>query len=268
MNGYVTAVVVEFSTLRSSSPYLNLNDRYGISYADNDKDDDEEDESEIEDEVEGEEGLDTQDGADEAIKMGSERVRRKNHSVTHSNAFIPPQSQKAYHYMKLKGVSHSLKAVSENNNGGSFIARRRLDITTRIIGASKTIRLSRDRWWEEVVDLFYDMMRDGVSPDEFLMPKIVQACGKCRDLQTVELIHFLVIRDRFWEEAVDLFYDMMRDGVSPDEFLMPKIVQACGKCRDLETVELIHFLVIRCGMCSSTRINNSILVVYAKHGEM
>ncbi|CAL0309375.1 unnamed protein product [Lupinus luteus] len=150
-----------------------LNDRYGISYADNDEDDDEEDESEIEDEVEGEEGLDTQDGADEAIKMGSERVRvefirsmssviaasssssccatfitsRKNHSVTHSNAFIPPQSEKicleglSLHAAK-RGVSHSFKVVSDNNNGGSFIARRRLDITTRIIGASKTIRLS------------------------------------------------------------------------------------------------------------------------------
>ncbi|CAL0323452.1 unnamed protein product [Lupinus luteus] len=40
------------------------------------------------------------------------------------------------------GVSHSFKDVSDNNNGGSFIARRRLDITSRIIGASKTIRLS------------------------------------------------------------------------------------------------------------------------------
>ncbi|XP_019455716.1 PREDICTED: pentatricopeptide repeat-containing protein At1g19720-like isoform X2 [Lupinus angustifolius] len=119
--------------------------------------------------------------------------------------------------------------------------------------------------------------------DPFVETKLVSMYAKCghleeawkvfdemreRNLFTWSAMIGACCRDRCWEEVVDLFYDMMRDGVSPDEFLIPKIVQACGKCGDLETVRLIHSLVVRCGMCSSMRINNSILAVYAKYGEM
>ncbi|XP_057442258.1 LOW QUALITY PROTEIN: pentatricopeptide repeat-containing protein At1g19720-like [Lotus japonicus] len=75
-------------------------------------------------------------------------------------------------------------------------------------------------------------------------------------------------REKSWEEVVDLFYDMVRHGFLPDEFLLPKILQACGKCGDLETGRLIHSVAIRHGMCSSIRVNNSIMAVYAKCGEM
>ncbi|OIW11134.1 hypothetical protein TanjilG_22941 [Lupinus angustifolius] len=44
-----------------------------------------------------------------------------------------------------RGVSHSFIAVSDNNNGGSFIARRRFDITARAAGASKTIEAEVDK---------------------------------------------------------------------------------------------------------------------------
>jgi len=75
-------------------------------------------------------------------------------------------------------------------------------------------------------------------------------------------------RNKSWGEVVGLFYEMMRDGVLPDEFLLPKVLQACGKCRDLETGRLIHSMVIRRGMRWSKHLRNSIMAVYAKCGEM
>lgn len=75
-------------------------------------------------------------------------------------------------------------------------------------------------------------------------------------------------RNKSWGEVVGLFYAMMRDGVLPDEFLLPKVLQACGKCRDLETGRLIHSMVIRRGMRWSKHLRNSIMAVYAKCGEM
>ncbi|OIW02578.1 hypothetical protein TanjilG_24029 [Lupinus angustifolius] len=119
--------------------------------------------------------------------------------------------------------------------------------------------------------------------DPFVETKLVSMYAKCghleearkvfdemreRNLFTWSAMIGACARDRSWEEVMDLFYDMMRDGVLPDEFLIPKIVQACGKCQDIETVKLIHSLVIRCGMRSSMRVNNSILAVYAKYGDM
>nr|XP_004490605.1 pentatricopeptide repeat-containing protein At1g19720 [Cicer arietinum] len=75
-------------------------------------------------------------------------------------------------------------------------------------------------------------------------------------------------RNKSWKEVVGLFYEMMEHGVLPDEFLLPKVLQACGKCRDLETARLIHSMMIRRGMCWNERVHNSIMAVYAKCGEM
>jgi len=75
-------------------------------------------------------------------------------------------------------------------------------------------------------------------------------------------------RDLKWDEVVELFYNMMQHGVLPDDFLLPKILKACGKCRAFEAGRLIHSMVIRRGRCSSLRVINSILAVYAKCGEM
>ncbi|KAE9612848.1 putative PDZ domain, Rubredoxin-like domain-containing protein [Lupinus albus] len=76
------------------------------------------------------------------------RSSRKTHSITHSNALIPPQSHKtclqglSLHEAK-RGVSHSFIAVSHNNNnGGSFTATR---ITAKAAGASKTIEAEVDK---------------------------------------------------------------------------------------------------------------------------
>ncbi|CAL0323440.1 unnamed protein product [Lupinus luteus] len=127
MNGYVTAVMVVGMHEKHLQFSLWFWLVYGISYADNDEDDDEEDESEIEDEVEGEEGkFSTELSTLNESLDGIQKICLEGLSL---------------HEAK-RGVSHSFKAISDNNNGGSFIARRRLDITARIIGASKTIRLS------------------------------------------------------------------------------------------------------------------------------
>lgn len=75
-------------------------------------------------------------------------------------------------------------------------------------------------------------------------------------------------REKMWKEVVEHFFFMMEDGVVPDEFLLPKILQASGNCGDAETGELIHSLVIRCGMNFHIRVNNSILAVYAKCGRL
>lgn len=75
-------------------------------------------------------------------------------------------------------------------------------------------------------------------------------------------------REQSWDEVVQLFYHMMEDGFLPDQFLIPKIMQACAKRKDFETGKLIHSLAIRCGMSNSKRVNNSILTVYAKCGDM
>lgn len=117
----------------------------------------------------------------------------------------------------------------------------------------------------------------------FVETKLVSMYAKCgcfddarrvfdeirdRNLFTWSAIIGACCRERRWKEVVKLFFLMMEDGVVPDHFLFPKILQACGHCGDFTTTKLIHSLVVRCGFTSSIRVNNSILAVYARCGKL
>ncbi|KAK2430326.1 pentatricopeptide repeat-containing protein [Trifolium repens] len=117
----------------------------------------------------------------------------------------------------------------------------------------------------------------------FVETKLVSMYAKCGCLDEArKVFDEMLVRNLFtwsamigacsrtesWGEVVELFYEMMEYGVLPDEFLLLKVLRACGKCRDLETGKLIHSLVIRCGMCYSKHLCISIMAVYAKCGEM
>ncbi|PON90978.1 DYW domain containing protein [Trema orientale] len=75
-------------------------------------------------------------------------------------------------------------------------------------------------------------------------------------------------RAQRWKEVLELFFLMMEDGIVPDKFLLPKILEACGNCKNFRTTKVIHSLVVRCGFSGSLRVNNSILAVYAKCGKL
>ncbi|KAK9271156.1 hypothetical protein L1049_026745 [Liquidambar formosana] len=119
--------------------------------------------------------------------------------------------------------------------------------------------------------------------EPFIETKLVSMYAKCgclkdarkvfdemreRDLYTWSAIIGACSREQRWREVVELFFTMMEDGVVPDDFLFPKILQACGNSGDFETGKLIHSLVIRCGLCCHTRVSNSILAVYVKCGRL
>ncbi|KAH7567213.1 hypothetical protein ACOSQ2_011301 [Xanthoceras sorbifolium] len=119
--------------------------------------------------------------------------------------------------------------------------------------------------------------------DVFVETKLVSMYAKCgcfndarkifdgmreRNLYTWSAMIGACSREQRWREAVEFFLLMMNDGVLPDDFLFPKILQACGNCGDFETGKLIHCLVIKLGMSCFTRVRNSILAVYVKCGKL
>ncbi|KAJ4965115.1 hypothetical protein NE237_016964 [Protea cynaroides] len=75
-------------------------------------------------------------------------------------------------------------------------------------------------------------------------------------------------RERRWWEIIDLFFLMMADGILPDEYLLPKILQACANVGDAVSGELIHSVVIRSGMDLCVHVNNALLAMYAKCGRL
>lgn len=119
--------------------------------------------------------------------------------------------------------------------------------------------------------------------DLFVETKLVGMYAKCgclndarkvfdsmrqRSLYTWSAMIGACSREHLWREVLELFSSMLIDGVLPDDFLLPKVLQACGNCSDVELGKMIHSLVIRLGMVCYPRVTNSILAVYAKCGEL
>ncbi|XWS25830.1 hypothetical protein CRYUN_Cryun27aG0100800 [Craigia yunnanensis] len=119
--------------------------------------------------------------------------------------------------------------------------------------------------------------------DPFVETKLVSMYAKCgsfvdarkvfdnrneKNLYTWSAMIAACSRELRWKEVVQLFFLMMKDVVLPDEFLFPKILQACANCEDVRTGRLLHSLVIRLGMVCFRRVSNSVLAVYAKCGKL
>ncbi|XP_018491891.2 pentatricopeptide repeat-containing protein At1g19720 [Raphanus sativus] len=121
------------------------------------------------------------------------------------------------------------------------------------------------------------------QPDVFVETKLLSMYAKCgcladarkvfdsmreRNLYTWSAMIGAYSREHRWREVSKLFVMMMEDGVLPDDFLFPKILQGCANCGDVETGKLVHSVVVKLGMTSCLRVSNSILAVYAKCGEL
>ncbi|KAF6170256.1 hypothetical protein GIB67_013231 [Kingdonia uniflora] len=76
-------------------------------------------------------------------------------------------------------------------------------------------------------------------------------------------------RAQKWDEILNLFFSMMADDeLVPDSFLWPKILLACANFQDFKTAISCHSIIIRTGLASYVHLQNSILSMYAKCGDM
>ncbi|PKA54360.1 Pentatricopeptide repeat-containing protein [Apostasia shenzhenica] len=121
------------------------------------------------------------------------------------------------------------------------------------------------------------------DPNPFVETKLVSMYAKCGDLGNARQV-FDEMRERNlftwsamiggysredrWEEVIELFYQMMREGLTPDAFLLPKILQACANMEDAATGRILHSLTIRCGFLEEAYVGNSMLALYAKCEEI
>ncbi|XP_010533552.1 PREDICTED: pentatricopeptide repeat-containing protein At1g19720 [Tarenaya hassleriana] len=172
---------------------------------------------------------------------------------------------------RLLEAEGALESISRN---GSKVNRSTyIDLLELCIG-SGSIDLGR------ILHARIDLV---LEPDVFVETKLVGMYAKCgcladarkvfdsmreRNLYAWSAMIGAYSRGEKWREVVELFYLMMEDGVLPDDFLLPKILQACGNCGDVQTGRLIHSLATKLGTSSCLRVSNSILAVYAKCREL
>lgn len=178
----------------------------------------------------------------------------------------------------LCGIGRLREAVSVLDSASKHRCTVRPDTFAHLIDSctrANSIQLGKS------VHKYIDLVS---NVDPFIETKLVGMYAKCgslndarkvfdemreRNLYAWSAIVGACSREGKWQEVVQLFYSMVtEDYIIPDDFLFPKILQACGKCGDIRTGELIHSITVRLGMGNEERINNAILAVYAKCGRL
>lgn len=64
-----------------------------------------------------------------------------------------------------------------------------------------------------------------------------------------------------WQESLEVFHHMQRQGLKPHKFTIALVLKACARLEALEEGKDIHDYVIRVGLESDAFIENSLLAM-------
>eukprot|EP01018_Ginkgo_biloba_P007475 Gb_18859 [translate_table: standard] len=70
------------------------------------------------------------------------------------------------------------------------------------------------------------------------------------------------------EEALNIYYQMKREGLSPDKFTFPSVIKACSGLKALEQGREIHRYITSSGFESDLFVGSALIDMYAKCGVM
>ncbi|KAI3507564.1 hypothetical protein L1887_22552 [Cichorium endivia] len=121
----------------------------------------------------------------------------------------------------------------------------------------------------------------GFSSSSFLQSSLVNFYAKCEKINCARKV-FDEIPDRntiawstmisgyakldMFNEALDLFRDMLKAGVVPDEVTMASVVSACAGLGALDVGRWVHTYIKKQRIVIDTKLNTALIDMYAKCG--
>ncbi|KAM0026838.1 putative tetratricopeptide-like helical domain superfamily [Helianthus debilis subsp. tardiflorus] len=76
------------------------------------------------------------------------------------------------------------------------------------------------------------------------------------------------VRVKLFEEAIDLFNEMRRAGIRPDESTLVTVLSACAQSGHLTTGERIKTWIVERNLSSNIRLVNALIGMYSKCNEL
>ncbi|KAL6341087.1 hypothetical protein AAG906_032202 [Vitis piasezkii] len=75
-------------------------------------------------------------------------------------------------------------------------------------------------------------------------------------------------RRGFYEEALSAFSEMQKEGLRPNQFVLPSILKACGHLSDRRTGENMHTVILKNSFESDAYIISALIYMYSKCGHV
>ncbi|QHO01179.1 Pentatricopeptide repeat-containing protein [Arachis hypogaea] len=126
-------------------------------------------------------------------------------------------------------------------------------------------------------------IKTGVDPDSHFWVSLINLYAKCDyssyacqaldEMPEQDVVSWTALIQGFvaqgnGRQGVDLFCEMRKKGISPNEFTVATCLKACSMCRDVSFGKQVHAEVIKEGLLSVVFIASALVNLYAKCGEI
>ncbi|RYR20567.1 hypothetical protein Ahy_B03g065739 isoform K [Arachis hypogaea] len=126
-------------------------------------------------------------------------------------------------------------------------------------------------------------IKTGVDPDSHFWVSLINLYAKCDyssyacqaldEMPEQDVVSWTALIQGFvaqgnGRQGVDLFCEMRKKGISPNEFTVATCLKACSMCRDVSFGKQVHAEVIKEGLLSDVFIASALVNLYAKCGEI
>ncbi|KAL1531325.1 UMP/CMP kinase [Salvia divinorum] len=160
---------------------------------------------------------------------------------------LPPRSKKHALENIISELEFSAKSGIELNDPQIFCKLLRKNVGI----ASKLLRLYACSGQLEKAHEVFDGMSDQNS-SAFQWNSLISGYAKMGQ----------------YEDALALFFQMVEDGVRPDQYTFPRVLKACGGVGMVQIGEEVHRWVVRSGFGNNTFVLNALVDMYPKCGDI
>lgn len=119
------------------------------------------------------------------------------------------------------------------------------------------------------------------SCSSYIASKLIAFYTRCKQLDTARkvfdripksVVHGWVVligsysRDGYYQEAMDVFAEMLREGFKCDRIVLPSVLKACGQLSDRRTGEILHCVVLKSEFEVDAFVTCALIDMYSKCG--
>ncbi|KAF5208308.1 Pentatricopeptide repeat-containing protein [Thalictrum thalictroides] len=123
----------------------------------------------------------------------------------------------------------------------------------------------------------------GLARSTYLSSKLIIFYTQCKHIQDARKLfdqipetnmgRWIVLigaysRQGFYQETIELFVGMQREGLKPNKFILPSSLRACANLSDGKTGEKIHGIVLRSLLDVDTFVDSALVDMYSKCGKI
>ncbi|XP_076949157.1 pentatricopeptide repeat-containing protein At5g04780, mitochondrial-like [Bidens hawaiensis] len=89
-----------------------------------------------------------------------------------------------------------------------------------------------------------------------------------RNMHSWNIMISAYVQNSMYHEAVNVFYEFLDSGMTPDHYSFPQLLKACAGINDVSLGVMLHGTVIKLGFGSHIVVGSSVLDFYSKCGKL